>query len=187
MARGLLLAAEGVADVQLAYAYHRLREDAVLVDVASIGGGQVRGDCGTEWETVAVADLDAARRYDLVVIPDGPSVDRLAADGKTAAFLEAHLDAGGVVCAIAAGALPLSVAGVVEDRLVTGFDGDDELAAAGAVRTGEAVTIDGRIVTVRDADALPYGIAAAIGSVAIPQDPAAVATERPRWEGTDAA
>lgn len=187
MTRGLVLAAARFAESQLEYAYHRLREDAVLVDVASAGGGPVRGDRGSEWETVAVADLDDRRRYDLVVIPDGEGVDGLAADEPTARFLSAHLDAGGVVCAVAAGVLPLADAGALDGRMVTGFEGgDDELAAAGMAVTGEAVTIDGTVVTVRDTDALPFGVAATLGSVAIPQDPASRAVERPHWEGPDA-
>ena len=58
MTRGLLLAADAVAGTQFEYAYHRLREDAVLVDVASPDGGPVRDDHGTTWESVPVADLD---------------------------------------------------------------------------------------------------------------------------------
>lgn len=186
MARGLLLATSGFSEPQLEYAYHRLREDAVLVDVASPGGGTISGDRGAEWETIAVSDIDERRRYDLVVFPGG--VDGLADHEPTAELLSAHLEAGGVVCAVADGARVLASLGALDGLLVTGYPGGDgELAAAGAVPTEEAVTVDGTVVTVRDSEALPFGIAAALGSVAIPQDPASVAVERPHWEGRDAA
>lgn len=182
MTRGLILATEGVADSHLEYAYHRLREDAILVDVASSGGGTIRGDRGTRWDTVRVASLPAGRRYDLVVLPGGDAAAGLVDDGTTREWLVEYLDAGGIVCALADGVRCLVAIGALRGRLVAGpSERRAEIEAADATPTGEAVTVDGPFVTVRDTEALPFGIAAALASVAIPQDAASDASERPAW------
>lgn len=186
MTRGLLLVADGYSTTHLEYAYHRLREDAVLVDVAAPGGGTARSDRGGGRDAVPVDGLPAERRYDLVVIPGGRSPEGLAADGSTRRWLEEHLDGGGVTCAVAGGVRVLLELGALDGRTATGPPAlRDELAAAGAIPTAESVTVDGTIVTVRDTDALPFGVAAALASVAIPQDPATLARERPNWGGPE--
>lgn len=188
MTRGLILADDGYARTQLEYAYHRLREDAVLVDVASPGGGPIDGDGGGDWETTAISDLPPGRRYDLVVIPGGDAPDRLVEDSSVQQWLIDYLDAGGIVCTIGEGVVLLSAVGALDGRMVTGPSSERErLESTGATTMDEAVTIDGTIVTARNTDALPFGIAAGLGSVAIPQDPASVAVERPHWGGPDAA
>lgn len=188
MTRGLLLAADDVADVHLEYAYHRLREDAVLVDVAAPDGGEVRTDRGGTRAAVAFDDLPPARRYDLVVVPGGGAANRLADDEATRRWVGSHLDAGGVVCAIADGVQLLLALDVLDGRLVAAPGSlRDDLEAAGARATGEAVTVDGPLVTVRDTESLPFGVAATLDSVVIPQDPASEARERPHWGETDAA
>lgn len=182
MTRGLVLVADGVDDTHLEYAYHRLREDAVLVDVATPDGGPVRTANGRNRDTTALTALPPARRYDLVVVPGGEAPAALADDSAPRSRLEAQLEAGGVVCAIGAGVELLLAMDVLSGRLVAGPPSSDEaLAAAGAQPTGEAVTVDGPLVTARDTEALPFGIAAALAAVAIPQDPAGEAAERPVW------
>lgn len=184
MTRGLILAQEGVSDSHLEYAYHRLREDAVLVDVASPEGGEIRGDREHRWETIPVGELPAVGTYDLVIIADGDDPERLARDDATYRWLSEYLETGGIVCAIAGGVKLLAAIDAIEGRLVTG---PPEIRAEleAAVPTDEAVTVDGPIVTVRDTDALPFGIAATLGNVAIPQDQAAEASERPHWTVSD--
>lgn len=182
MPRGLVLIADGVDGTHLEYAYHRLREDAVLVDVATPGGGPVRTAVGASRDATALADLPPARRYDLVVIPGGEAPAALAEWSETRSRLTAQLEANDIVCAIATGVELLLVLEVLPGRLVTGpATLEAERQAGDAEPTGEAVTVDGPLVTVRDTAALPFGIAAALASVAIPQDPASEAAERPVW------
>lgn len=182
MTRGLILAAPGYAESHLEYAYHRLREDAVLVDVASPDGGTIRGDRGGEWAAVGVEELLAGRRYDLVVVPGGGAPAALIADDATRDWLAAYLRSEGIVCAVAEGLRLLVELEAIEGRLVTGPDGLRAAAeAAGATFTEESVTVDGPFVTVRDTAALPFGVAAALASVAIPQGRASEAAERPAW------
>lgn len=181
MTRGLLLARDGFVESHLEYAYHRLREDAVLVDVTAPDGGAVRGDQGTTWDAVPIDELPAGQRYDLGVVPGGERPERYP-DDATRRWLVEHVADGGILCAVGDGLAVLVASGVVAGRLVTGPEGaHPDLEAADAVPTGEAVTVDGPIVTVRDTDALPFGIAATLGNVAIPQGPAAQASERPYW------
>lgn len=181
MTRGLLLVRDGFVESHLEYAYHRLREDAVLVDVASPDGGTVRGDRGSQWDSVTVDELPDGRRYDLVVVPGGTGSD-LPDDDATGRWLAEHVAGGGVVCTVADAVRLLVAIDAVAGRMVTGpDDAKADLEAAGAIHTGEAVTVDGPLVTVRDTEALPFGIAATLGNVAIPQGSAAEARERPFW------
>jgi len=183
MTRGLVLVADGVDDVQFGYAFHRLREDAVLVDVAAPDGGPVTTGAGAALDATGVADLPSNRRYDLAVVPGGDGSAELAADDVIRRLVSAHVDAGGVVGALAEGVGVLLAFGVLDGRLVAApADLDDALAAGGARPSGEAVTVDGPFVTARDADGLPYAIAATLSSVSIPQDAAAEARERAFWQ-----
>lgn len=186
MTRGLLLVADGVDETQFDYAYHRLREDAVLVDVAAPGGGPVTTTYGHRRDARPIDDLDPARRYDLVIVPGGGVADRLAGDDGARQHLADHYAADGVVCTVGEGVRVLVELDLLADRLATGPGALVEAVdAAGARPTDEAVTVDGPLVTVRDTDALPYGIAAALGNVVIRQDHADAARDRPAWPGGD--
>lgn len=183
MTRGLVLVAEGMTDTHLEYAYHRLRDDAVLVDVAAPQGGRVQLASGRSWDARSLSSLPPARRYDLMVVPGGTSPARLAADGSARRRLEAHLVAGGIVCAMLEGITLLLAIDGLDGRLVAAPAAfADELSAVGATLTAESITVDGPVVTVAEMAALPFGIAAALASVAIPQGAAAEARERPSGE-----
>lgn len=188
MTRGLILGADGVSDSHLEYAYHRLREDAVLVDIASPDGGVIRGQRGGQWDTVRVGELPPDRAYDLVVIPGGDAPAELATDGSIRRWLPQYIGGDGIVCAVAEGVRVLLGMGTLEGRLATApASMRADLERAGARPTGESVTVDGPFVTARDTDALPFAIAATLGNVAIPQGPAAEASERPHWTASDSA
>ena len=187
MTRGLLLVADGADDTHVAYAYHRLREDAVLVDVATPAADAVDVEA-IDRPAVPLAELPRARRYDLVVVPGGPAASGLAASGDAVDWLATYLNGDGVVCAIAEGVRALLEAGVADGRLLAAPASlEADVRAAGAEPSGEAVTVDGTVVTVAGTAGLPFGISAALGSVVIPQDRAAHARERPSWSPSDVA
>lgn len=189
MARGLILTAEGYDETQVEYAYHRLREDAILASVASPSGGDIAGVSGGTWRsTAAVDDLDAGTTYDFVVVPGGRAPERLRLDDDAVAWLREFERAGGIVGVIGHGVQLLVSIGALKGRSVTG---PPELAVdvenAGAAYTGEEVAVDGRLVTARGTAALPFFVAATISNTLIPQDPVGTpgAGERPHWEASE--
>lgn len=189
MARGLILTAEGYDETQVEYAYHRLREDAILASIASPSGGNVAGVRGNvRRDTVAIDGLDAGAAYDFVVVPGGRAPERLRLNDDAVAWLREFERAGGIVGVIGHGIQMLASIDVLEGRSVTG---PPELAVdiknAGAAYTGEKVAVDGRLVTARGTPALPFFIAATISNMLIPQDPVGTpgGGERPHWEASE--
>ena len=187
MSRGVLLAAGGVDAVQLAYARHRLREDGVVVEVATPSGDPVEPDAGDPVEPTIeppVAGWDPDLEFVVV-----PAATGLTAAGATVGpwLAEAAAD-GAVVAAIGSGVAALADAGLLEDRLATAPARlAEHLEGAGARVTDERVTVDGNLVTARDTEALPFLMMAVRNALAIPQDDdRAVAArpfqERARWD-----
>lgn len=184
MSRGLLLTADGVDASQLEYAYHRLREDAVLVTVATPGGGTVEALDGRTWtDTAPIADLEA--EFDFVIVPGGNAPERLRLDETAVEWLRTYEREGGIVGVIGHGIQLLATVDALVGRTVTG---PPELRVdvenAGATYTGEAVAVDGTLVTARGTSALPFFVSAAMNNALIPQDPAGEAQERPHWEAS---
>jgi protease I len=182
MTRALLLAADGVDASQLEYAYHRLREDAAIVTVASPGGGTVEGIDGRTWsDTARVADC--SDEFDFAIVPGGNSPERLRLSGDAVEWLRRYERDGGLVAVIGHGVQLLATIGVLAERTVTGPpELRVDIENAGATYTGESVAVDGNLVTARGTSALPFFLSATLNSSLIPQDPASEAEERPHWD-----
>lgn len=184
MARGLVLVADGVDVSQVEYAYHRLREDAVLVTVASPTGGTVEGLDGRTWsDTVATSGL--SQEFDFVIVPGGSAPERLRLDDDAVEWLRRYEREGGIVGVIGHGVQILASIDALADRTVTGPpELRVDIENAGGSYTGESVAVDGTIVTARGTAALPFFVSATMSNALIPQDPASEAQERPHWEVT---
>lgn len=185
MTCGLIVTADGFDNVQLRYAYYRLREDAVLVDVASPDGGRISGESDASWDgTIPIDALD--REYDLLVVPGGSAAEHLSRDGATTGYLREAFDAGTIVAAVGTGVGVLGEAGLLEGRTVTGPpDLEPGIKRTDGVPTDEAVAVDGRLVTAQGASCLPFLFPAVLNNVVVPQSPAEHARERPSWGAID--
>lgn len=184
MARGLLLAADGVDVSQLEYAYHRLREDAVLVTVASPGGGAVEGLDGRQWSDTAPFD-GLSREFDFAIVPGGAAPERLRLEETAVEWLRQYVRDRGIVGVIGHGVQLLVSLDALVGRTVTGPpELRVDLENAGATYTGESVAVDGTFVTARGTAALPFFVSATMNNALIPQDPASEAQERPHWKAS---
>lgn len=183
MTRGVILTADGFSETQLAYSYHRLREDAILTDVASPDGGAIEGRRGVvRNDTIAVANLAEKPVYDAVIVPGGAAPDRIVTDDDAVDWLSLFVAGSGVLGTIGRGVRTLVETEAVSGRTVTGpAELRPTVEGAGATWTDEDVTVDGTIVTARGTESLPFAIAATISNLSIPQEPAAEAVERPHW------
>lgn len=185
MARGLLLTADGVDASQLEYAYHRLREDAVLVTVASPGGGDIVAQGDRTWsDTTPITTL--SREFDFVIVPGGAAPERLRLLDDAVGWLKRYDRDGGVIGVLGHGVQLLASIDALVGRTVTGPpELRIDVENAGASYTGESVAVDGTLVTGRGTAALPFFVSATMNTALIPQDPAGQARERPHWDAPE--
>lgn len=185
MARGLLLTADGVDASQLEYAYHRLREDAILVTVASPSGGEIETRNGRTWtDTTPVTAL--SNEFDFAIVPGGSAPERLRLSEDAVGWLRRYEREDGIVALIGHGVQLLASIGALAERTITGPpELRIDMENGGATYTGESVAVDGTLVTGRGTAALPFFVSATINNALIPQDPAGQAQERPHWDATE--
>ncbi len=134
-----------------------LRRAGVEVVIASLNGGIITGRCGVKVESDAPLWDVAADEFDLLLIPGGPGVKALRADGRAALLAGQFITAEKNVAAICAAPLVLHDAGLLGDARFTAHDSTwGELPAA----VNERVVEDGLLVTSRGAGtALDFGMA----------------------------
>ncbi len=157
--RVLCLLAPGFEEIETVTPIDLLRRAGAEVIVASINGEQsVTGRSQiTLRADAALADV-ANEDFDLLIVPGGPGVKALRADGRPAKLAEAFHRSGKVVAAICAGPTVLKDAHLLENRRFTAhFSVYEELPDALAE---ERVVRDGEILTSRGAGtAVDFGLA----------------------------
>ncbi|MEO5714271.1 MAG: DJ-1 family glyoxalase III [Luteolibacter sp.] len=155
--RVLCLLVDGFEEIETVTPVDLLRRAGVEVVMASLGQGTVTGRCGIRIEPDTSLDTVAFADFDLLLIPGGPGVAALRADGRPAALARDFHEAGKTVAAICAAPLVLKDAGLLEGRSITAHSAAyDELPGVSADR----VVIDGNLITSRGAGtALDFGLA----------------------------
>lgn len=157
--RVLCILAGGFEELEAIAPIDLLRRAGAEVVLASLAGPKrVVGRCQVALETdVALADV-AGEAFDLLLLPGGPGVKTLRADGRPARLARAFTAAGKPVAAICAAPTVLADAGLLAGRRFTAhFSVHQELPAAlGAERVVE----DGLLLTSRGAGtAVEFGLA----------------------------
>jgi protein deglycase len=156
--RVLCLIGPGFEEIEAVAPIDLLRRAGAEVVIASVPGDlQVTGRCGVTLRAdVALADV-ATQEFDLLLIPGGPGVKELRADGRPARLARLFADRGKTVAAICAGPTVLADAGLLSDKRYTAhFSVNEELPQALA---GREVVEDGEVITSRGAGtALAFGM-----------------------------
>jgi 4-methyl-5(b-hydroxyethyl)-thiazole monophosphate biosynthesis len=151
--------APGFEEIETVTPIDLLRRAGAEVIVASVNGEpSVTGRSQiTLRADAALADV-ANEDFDLLIVPGGPGVKALRADGRPAKLAEAFHRSGKVVGAICAGPTVLKDAHLLENRRFTAhFSVYEELPDALAE---ERVVRDGEILTSRGAGtAVDFGLA----------------------------
>ena len=157
--RVLCLLVDGFEEIEALTPVDLLRRAGAEVVLASVSGDPVvTGRCQVAVRTDAkLADV-APEKFDLLLIPGGPGVPTLRADGRAARLASAFAHSERLVAAICAGPTVLGDAGLLAGKRYTAhFSVHGELRSALA---GERVVEDGLIVTSRGAGtALDFGLA----------------------------
>lgn len=160
MKRVLVLLIDGFEEIETITPLDLLRRAGAEVVLASLGEGiHLTG----AWKTVIhadarLADALASGPFDLLVIPGGPGVKALRADGRAADVAKQFALVDKPIAAICAAPTVLADAGLLEGRLYTAHDSTyGELKHALAE---QRVVQDENIVTSRGAGtAVDFGLA----------------------------
>lgn len=157
--RVLCLLAEGFEEIEAVTPVDLLRRAGAEVVLAALGDGiHCMGRCGIVLHADAkLADLDPTG-FDMLLLPGGPGVQLLRADGRAAPLARDFAESGRAVAAICAAPLILHDAGLLAGRAYTAHDSTWEVL--NAARGSERVVVDGALVTSRGAGtALDFGLA----------------------------
>jgi len=157
--RALCLVYPGFEEIEAVVPIDLLRRAGVEVQVASLTGDRlVTGRSNVTVQADATLAEIAAGGFDALLLPGGPGVKRLRADGRPAQLARDYAQAGKLVAAICAAPLALADAGLLAGKRFTAhFSAHGELPQALA---GEKVVEDGNIITSRGAGtAMDFGLA----------------------------
>jgi 4-methyl-5(b-hydroxyethyl)-thiazole monophosphate biosynthesis len=155
----LCLLAPGFEEIETITPVDLLRRAGAEVVIASLTGELlVTGRCSVSVQADVALSEVAEDEFDLLMLPGGPGVKALRADGRPAQLAKAFARAGKPVAAICAAPTVLADAGLLAGRKFTAhFSVHDELPAA---LGHERVVEDGNLITSRGAGtALDFGLA----------------------------
>lgn len=146
--RVLCLLVEGFEEIETVTPVDLLRRVGIEVVLASLSGFQVSGRCGIKLVADDLLSNVDASRYHLLLIPGGPGVGGLRADGRPAALAREFADAGKSIAAICAAPLVLMDAGLLEGKQFTAYPSVRAELGGGL---DERVVVDGKLITSRGA------------------------------------
>jgi 4-methyl-5(b-hydroxyethyl)-thiazole monophosphate biosynthesis len=147
MATVLVPLADGLEEIEAITIIDLLRRAGVDVTTASLLGMSARGAHDVTITADKNLDDALAGEYDMIVLPGGGvGAQNLEADARISTALKKQAAAGKFTCAICAAPVVLEHAGLLEGKKATCYPGF-ELSSAN--NTGEAVEVDGKVVTGR--------------------------------------
>ena len=125
-----------------------LERAGVKTAIASRQAGTITGAGGGKASaTIALQSADAAN-YDAIVFIGGPGASAYFNDSTAQQIAIDAVEQGKILAAICIAPSILANAGILEGKKATCFSGEaGNLQAKGANYTGQAVTVDGRIIT----------------------------------------
>jgi len=156
--RVVLLAEDRHQILELWYPLIRLREAGAEVTVVAPEGQRVyKSTEGYEITADASANKIRIKEYDAIVVPGGYAPDLMRRNPAMVALVKDAYDQGKVVAAICHAGWMLASAGIVRGKKVTSFYSiKDDMVNAGATWLDEPVVRDGRIITSRKPEDLPF-------------------------------
>jgi protein deglycase len=146
MKRVLCLIADGFEEIETITPIDLLRRAGVDVRIAAVGDSMhVTGRSGVVMHADStLSQVEQVEDFDLLLLPGGPQVKALRADGRAASLAASYFTKGRPVAAICAAPLILKDAGLLEGASYTAhFSTRDELPEAAS----EVVVTHGHLIT----------------------------------------
>lgn len=152
---------------EVAYPYHRLREDFEVVLVGTEAEKTYHGKSTFEMTSdVASKDVDVAE-FDGLFIPGGYSPDQMRKSQATKDLVKAFDEAKKPIAAICHGPWMLATAANIEGKKIASVSNiQDDIKNAGAIWTDEELVVDGHFYTGRTPKDLPVLVPAFAKAVA---------------------
>ena len=154
----LCLMVSGLEEIETVAPVDLLRRAGVEVTLAALNGAHVvKGRSNVSLQADAALSALDVKQFDLLLLPGGPGVKVLRADGRPAQLARDFALAGKTVAAICAAPLVLADAGLLTGRKFTAhFSTQSELPQA---LHSEKVVQDGNLITSRGAGtAIEFGL-----------------------------
>ena len=150
----MIVAPKNFRDEELLRPKEILEKAKANVTIASKGVKTAKGMFGS---TISV-DLDLAeanvKDYDAIVFVGGTGAEVYFNDPQALKIAKEAYEQGKVVAAICIAPSILANAGILEGKKATAFPSEaSNLEAKGAIYTGEAVTVEGKIITAKGPEA----------------------------------
>jgi protease I len=153
--KAVIISADNFEDVELFYPLHRLKEEGIAVEVASMKEGSITGKHGYPIHVDLTLAEVKPEEFDMLVLPGGRAPERVRLEEKALEIARYFFDKNKPVGAICHGVQVLISAGVIRGRKATCFIGiRDDLKSAGAQYEDKEVVVDGNLVTSRNPDDL---------------------------------
>ena len=154
--RVAVLVEDGYNLDEFIYPFHRLREAGADVKVV----GSNRAKVFSSHEREVQADLSSSEAhsedFDAVIVPGGQAPDKMRLDKDLVGFVRSMDEAGKPVAAICHAGSMLVSAKILAGRRATSFYSiRDDLEAAGAQWSDDAVVVDRNLITSRVPNDLP--------------------------------
>ena len=147
MAKVAVILADGFEEIEALTVVDVLRRANIVCHMVGFEA-QVTGSHAIQVQADRVFDGDLSE-YDLIVLPGGmPGSAHLRDNEQLIAELQKCEQVGKKVAAICAAPIVLNRAGLLKDKVVTGYDGVQEQIADGHYRQ-ETVVVDGHLTTSR--------------------------------------
>ncbi len=156
--RVIILVENLYQDLEFWVPYYRLKEEGAEVTV--VGSGSARTYTSKYGYPVEVdreaKEIDVSQ-YDGVLIPGGYAPDLMRRYPEMVRIVREAYEKGKVVAAICHAGWMLASAGILKGKKVTGFFAiKDDLIHAGAIYIDAEVVKDGRLITSRKPEDLPF-------------------------------
>lgn len=153
----VIIAKDGYQDMEYAGTRKGLDSAGCDVTVASTAVGMCKGKLGgSEQATMSLNEVNVSD-YDIVAFIGGPGAAPLADDREAQRIAREAVEQGKRLGAICIAPTILAKAGVLRGKKATTWDSGGEqvnlLKQCGATYTGQAVTVDGDIVTANGPEA----------------------------------
>ncbi|WP_406691276.1 type 1 glutamine amidotransferase domain-containing protein [Saccharopolyspora sp. ID03-671] len=169
----VVLAADGVEQVELTGPRQALEQAGAQVDLVSLHSGEIQAmngdiDKADRFPVDREVSQVSVRDYDALVLPGGTiNPDQLRRDGTAVSFVRDFVASGKPVGAICHGPWTLVEAGVVRGRQLTSFPSiRTDIRNAGGEVTDQEVVVDDNLVTSRNPGDLPAFQEAVIKAIA---------------------
>lgn len=152
MAAAIIVAHNGFTDSEFIYAYYRLKEEGITVEVATLDGGNVTGEKGHVFKSTFATNyisMQSKLPWDIVIIVGGvKNLEKTRQDLNAVRLVQRAVEEKKILGLICHGAQLAIEADICGGRRITGYYSiRKDIENAGAIYENQPVVTDGRIVS----------------------------------------